>query len=47
LATSFDDIMSHATQSGSSVVISLSRTDVITLEHVQLADLHAGDFLIF
>jgi hypothetical protein len=47
LASSFADIMTHATQSGTNVILTLSKTDVVTLEHTQVADLHAGDFLFF
>ena len=47
LVTSFADIMAHATQSGTSVLLSFSKADVVTIEHTQLSDLHASDFLIF
>lgn len=47
LAADFADLMSHARQSGSSVVISLTKSDVLTLEHVSLAALDASDFLFF
>jgi hypothetical protein len=39
--------MAHATQSGTSVILTLSKTDFVTLEHTQLTDLHAVDFLFF
>jgi Ca2+-binding RTX toxin-like protein len=47
LATSFSDVMAHATQSGTSVLITFDKNDVITLEHVTLGSLHASDFLFF
>ncbi|MEO6224597.1 MAG: Ig-like domain-containing protein [Sphingomicrobium sp.] len=47
LAASFADVMAHATQSGTSVVIAFDKATVVTLEHVDIASLHAGDFLLF
>lgn len=47
LSSSFADIMAHAVQSGTSVVITFDKNDTITLEHVTLSSLHASDFLFF
>lgn len=47
LASDFADLMSHAKQSGSNVLLSFTKADVITLENVSLGALHAGDFLFF
>ncbi|HEV2531364.1 Ig-like domain-containing protein [Phenylobacterium sp.] len=46
LAASFADIVSHAVQtSAGDVVITFDATHVLTLKHVALASLSAGDFL--
>jgi Ca2+-binding RTX toxin-like protein len=42
---SFTDVMSHATQSGANVVLDLSFGDLITLNNVTIAQLHADDFM--
>ncbi|MEO7277819.1 MAG: Ig-like domain-containing protein [Sphingomicrobium sp.] len=47
LSPNFADVMAHATQSGTSVLITFDRNNVITLEHVTMSDLHASDFLFF
>ncbi|QIK77691.1 hypothetical protein G7077_00925 [Sphingomonas piscis] len=47
LARDFADLMSHAKQSGNNVLLSFTKSDVITLENVSLGALHAGDFLFF
>ena len=44
-ATNFADLVAHATQCGTSVLITFDRNDVITLEHARLGSLHASDFL--
>lgn len=41
----YADVMSHARQQGDNVVITDDAHNSITLQHVQLTDLHAGDFL--
>jgi hypothetical protein len=35
----------HMTQQDIGVVIDASQGDTITIQHIKLADLHAGDFL--
>ena len=41
---SFADVMSHASQSGSDVILKLDPKDVIVLENVTLGSLAADDF---
>jgi hypothetical protein len=43
--TSFGAVQSHSRQSGSDVIITLDHNDTLTLQHVQLSALNAGDFL--
>ena len=43
--TDFADLKTHMAQHGSAVVIDGTHGDTITLEHVKLNDLDAGDFL--
>jgi len=40
----FGQVQSQCQQVGSDVVITADPNDTITLQHVVLADLHAGDF---
>jgi hypothetical protein len=47
LAADYDWVMANARQSGSSVVISFNRTEVLTLENVSLFSLRPDDFLFF
>lgn len=47
LAANFDSLMGLARQSGSNVVISFAKSDVLTLQNVSLSSLDAGDFLFF
>jgi len=44
--SSFTNVMSHAAQVGTSVVITFDAADTITLQHLQLAQLHQSDFLL-
>jgi VCBS repeat-containing protein len=41
----FGDVLSHASQSGANVVISVDAADQIVLQNVSLTSLHSGDFL--
>jgi hypothetical protein len=45
LFSSFSSVMQHAAQSGSSVLITYDRADVITLQNTTLSSLGAGDFV--
>jgi hypothetical protein len=45
LSPSFTDLMSHATQAGADVSISLPSGSGLLLQNVQLLSLHAGDFV--
>lgn len=47
LAVDYDWLMAHARQSGSNVVISFNRTEILTLENVNLFSLHPDNFLFF
>ena len=42
----FSDVQSHAAQVGNTVVITVSATDSLTLNGLQVASLHAQDFLL-
>ena len=42
----FADLMQHATQSGTSTIIADTHGDSLTLQHVALAHLTAGDFIL-
>jgi hypothetical protein len=42
--TTFQDVMTHAHQSGNNTIITLDAQDAITLNHVQLTGLHASNF---
>jgi hypothetical protein len=45
LATSFANLLTHATQVGANVSISFPTGESLLLQNVQLSSLHAGDFL--
>jgi hypothetical protein len=45
LFSSFDSVMSHAKQSGTSVLITYDNADVVTLKNVSLTSLTAADFV--
>jgi Ca2+-binding RTX toxin-like protein len=47
LAATFADLMSHATQSGTSTVINFDAANAVTLEQTTLSSLHSGDFFFF
>ena len=44
--SNFQAVLNASQQVGADVVITLDSGDVVTLQHVQLASLHASDFLI-
>jgi Ca2+-binding RTX toxin-like protein len=45
LATSFANLLTHATQVGANVSVSFPTGESLLLQNVQLSSLHAGDFL--
>jgi hypothetical protein len=47
LAAGFADLMSHARQSGTSVIIDFNSTSLLILEQLQLASLQASDITFF
>jgi hypothetical protein len=47
LAATFSDVVAHATQSGTSVVINFDAVNALTLEQTSLSSLHSGDFFFF
>jgi Ca2+-binding RTX toxin-like protein len=42
---SFNDVLSHAVQSGTNVIITDTAGDTVQLNNVNLSSLHAGDFV--
>lgn len=47
LAATFSDVLAHATQSGTSVVINFDSTNSLTLEQTSVSSLHSSDFFFF
>ncbi|WP_293456771.1 hypothetical protein, partial [Phenylobacterium sp.] len=43
--TDFADVIAHAVQAGSNIVITDDAGDTLQLNNLQLASLHSGDFL--